>query len=248
MKDQRVAELHRIMLVQSCPSSGNIDASMNPLWSWHPPWWAKGSCAWSKAVPCQGWRHQARNCNNKAVDRDRILQLVFRCFSLHGVKQRRDQSETKGYSDPLPRWKFQHVHAPYTLTGVAWKRVETLFLLVSVSTVYTCHTARAKRPPHSARPQASQPLLVSRPWHHSVPSQSTRKDAVSSRWKIRHAQTVFPNNYKANKLTKESGTLTSGLLGRCITNSKGYHKGGTACPTDLRSTKIVFAQKTGGSW
>ena len=82
----------------------------------------------------------------------------------------------------------------------------------------------------------------------AVPSQSTGKDAISSRRKIRRPQIVFPNNYQANKLTKESGTLTSGLLGRCITNSKGYHKGGTACPTDLRSTKLVFAQKTGGSW
>ena len=64
-------------------------------------------------------------------------------YTLYGVIQRRDQSETKGYQyhDPLPRWKFQHVHVPHTPTGVA------------------C----GKRPPHSSRPQASQPLFASRP-------------------------------------------------------------------------------------
>ena len=49
--------------------------------------------------------------------------------ALYGVNQRRDQSETKGYSDPVPKWNFQHVHVPYTPTGVAWKWIEALFLL-----------------------------------------------------------------------------------------------------------------------
>ena len=65
VKNQRVAEMHRIMLVQSSPSSGNIAASRTPLSSWHPPRWAKGSCAWYKTVRCHRWKQSARNCNNE---------------------------------------------------------------------------------------------------------------------------------------------------------------------------------------
>lgn len=170
---------------------------------------------------------------------------------LFALNQRRDQSETKGYSDPLPRSKFQHVHVPYTLTGVAWKRIETLFLLVSVSTVYIT-VYLPYRPCKEASPLCKTSSFTASTCISALASQRCPHKALEEMQFLQDGKSdmlksyIFPNNYQANKLTKESGTFTSGLLGRWIANSKGYHKGGTACPTDLRSTKIVVAQKNTG--
>ena len=81
VKNQRVAELHRIMLVQSSPSSGNIAARRTPLSSWHPPRWAKGSCAWYKTVRCHRWKQSARNCNNEQYIQ--MKKILFDCIVSH---------------------------------------------------------------------------------------------------------------------------------------------------------------------
>ena len=171
--------------------------SHSPLW-YEPSYVASTQARRAGMLQCPPWRMPRRlsiptvridhslgilHGGPREVAHDQILKQAFRCFSLYGVNQRRDQSETKGYSDPVPKWNFQHVHVPYTPTGVLGNELKLYSYLVSVNTckysTYTYHTARGVR---------GLPTL-----------QDLNLPAASQR---------FPN-----KLTKESGTFTSGLLG-----------------------------------
>ena len=68
------------------PSSHNTHATMSPSLSRHPPWWAKGSCEWSKTIPCHRWRQSARDCNTEqyiyTVYMDEEDSVWLNCFPL----------------------------------------------------------------------------------------------------------------------------------------------------------------------
>ena len=167
------------MLVQSSPSSDNIDASRTRQSSWHPPRWTKGSCAWYETVP-----KQLIEIKSWSKSSDASLYTV----STRGETNQRPKGTSIAiqYQNEISSMCTFLTLQPELLGN----ELKLYSYLVSVSTckysIYTCHTACGF--------QGASPLCKI-----STFTVSACISAASQR---------FPN-----KLKKESGTFTSGLLG-----------------------------------